>query len=49
MSNPWSKTNPFMSLWPSAAHRMTGSIRGQAPHNGRRTRAGRCTTCEVTT
>ncbi len=30
MPNPWLKKNPFMSMWLSAAHRMAGSLRGQA-------------------
>lgn len=30
MANPLLKKNPFMSLWLSAAHRIAGSLRGQA-------------------
>lgn len=30
MSNPWLKKNPFMSMWMSAAHRIAGTLRGQA-------------------
>lgn len=30
MPNPWLKKNPFMSIWLSAANRVSGSLRGQA-------------------
>ena len=30
MSNPWTKKNPLMSMWLSAANRAAGSARGQA-------------------
>ena len=30
MSNPWTKKNPLMSLWLSAAHKVIGSARAQA-------------------
>lgn len=30
MSNPWTKKNPFMSMWLSTANRAAGSARGQA-------------------
>lgn len=30
MSNPWTKKNPLMSLWLSAANKVMGSARGQA-------------------
>ncbi len=30
MSNPWLKKNPFMSMWLGTAHRITGTLRGQA-------------------
>jgi hypothetical protein len=30
MSNPWTKKNPLMSMWLSAANRSVGSARGQA-------------------
>ena len=30
MRNPWTAKNPAMSMWLSAANRMTGSARGQA-------------------
>jgi len=36
MSNPWLKKNPFMSMWLSAANRMTGSLRGQATAQAKR-------------
>ena len=29
MSNPWTKKNPLMSLWMSAANRVAGSARAQ--------------------
>ena len=28
--NPWTKKNPFLSLWLSGANAMTGAARGQA-------------------
>ena len=30
MSNPWTKKNPLMSMWLSAAHKAAGPVRGQA-------------------
>lgn len=30
MSNPWTKKNPFMSMWLSTANKMMGSARSQA-------------------
>jgi len=30
MANPWTKKNPFMSMWLSAANSMMGQARGQA-------------------
>ena len=30
MKNPWTKKNPFMSMWLSAANKAAGSARGQA-------------------
>ncbi|WP_425258768.1 hypothetical protein ACPOLB_24990 [Rubrivivax sp. RP6-9] len=36
MSNPWLKKNPFMSLWLRTAHRMVGSVRGQATAQAKR-------------
>lgn len=30
MSNPWTKKNPLMSMWLSAANRAAGTARGQA-------------------
>lgn len=29
MSNPWTKKNPLMSVWMSAANRVAGSARAQ--------------------
>jgi hypothetical protein len=30
MANPWTKKNPFMSLWLSGANRVASQVRGQA-------------------
>lgn len=30
MSNPWTKKNPLMSMWLSAANKSLGTARGQA-------------------
>lgn len=30
MKNPWTKKNPFLSMWLSAANSMIGQARGQA-------------------
>jgi hypothetical protein len=30
MRNPWTKKNPFMSMWLSSANKVAGSARGQA-------------------
>jgi hypothetical protein len=30
MANPWTKKNPFMSMWLSAANKVAHSARGQA-------------------
>ncbi len=30
MKNPWTKKNPFMSMWLSSANSMMGSARAQA-------------------
>lgn len=30
MRNPWTKKNPLMSMWLSAANKVVGSARGQA-------------------
>jgi hypothetical protein len=30
MSNPWTKKNPLMSIWLSAANKTMGAARGQA-------------------
>ncbi|KQP37935.1 hypothetical protein [Pseudorhodoferax sp. Leaf274] len=30
MRNPWTKKNPMMSMWLSAANKAVGSARGQA-------------------
>lgn len=36
MANPWLKKNPIMSLWLSTAHRVAGTLRGQATAQARR-------------
>jgi hypothetical protein len=30
VNNPWTKKNPFMSMWLSAANEVMGAARGQA-------------------
>jgi len=30
MKNPWTKKNPFLSMWLSGANRVAGSARGHA-------------------
>lgn len=36
MRNPWTKSNPFMSLWLSSANRVMGSARGIATATAKR-------------
>jgi hypothetical protein len=36
MSNPWTKKNPLMSMWLSAANKAAGAGRGQATSAARR-------------
>jgi len=36
MSNPWTKKNPFLSMWLSGANSVLGSARGRAIGEGRR-------------
>ena len=36
MSNPWTKKNPMMSMWLSAANRSAGVARGKASSAARR-------------
>lgn len=36
ISNPWTKKNPFMSMWLSAANRTAGSARGMAANAAKR-------------
>jgi hypothetical protein len=36
MKNPWTKRNPFMSMWLSAANTVAGSARGRMTAAGRR-------------
>lgn len=36
MANPWSKKNPFMSMWLSSANRVAGTLRGQATAQAKR-------------
>ena len=40
MANPWTKKNPLMSMWLSAAHKAFGSMRGQATAAAKREIAG---------
>ena len=36
MSNPWTKKNPFLSMWLSGANTVLGSTRSRAIAEGRR-------------
>ena len=36
MSNPWTKKNPLMSMWLSAANKTMGAARGQATSAAKR-------------
>jgi hypothetical protein len=36
MKNPWTKRNPFMSLWLSGANSIAGTARGRVTAEGRR-------------
>ena len=36
MSNPWSRKNPFMSLFLSGANRLAGTVRGKATAQAKR-------------
>ena len=36
MRNPWTRKNPFMSLWLSSANKAVGSARGAATAEARR-------------
>ena len=36
MANPWTKKNPFMSMWLSSANSIIGSARGKATGEIRR-------------
>lgn len=36
MSNPWLKTNPFMSMWLTGFNQMTGAMRSQATAQAKR-------------
>ena len=37
MANPWTKKNPFMSLWLSGANSVAGKARGHATAAAKRT------------
>jgi hypothetical protein len=37
MANPWTKKNPFMSMWLSSANSMMGSARAQATAETKKT------------
>jgi hypothetical protein len=43
VSQPWLKKNPFMSLWLSGAHAVTGSMRCRAAAQARRQTAAAMT------
>ena len=36
MKNPWTKKNPFMSMWLSGANRVAGAARGHATAEAKR-------------
>ncbi len=36
MKNPWTKKNPFMSIWLSNANRVAGAARGRMAAEGKR-------------
>lgn len=36
MKNPWTKKNPWMSIWLSSANRAAGSARSRATAQGKR-------------
>jgi hypothetical protein len=36
MRNPWTKKNPFMSMWLSGANAVAGSVRGRATAEAKR-------------
>ncbi len=36
MKNPWTKKNPFMSMWLSGANSVFGSVRGHASTEAKR-------------
>lgn len=36
MKNPWTKKNPFMSIWLSSANSVAGAARGRVAAEGRR-------------
>lgn len=36
MKNPWTKKNPFMSIWLSNANRIAGATRGRMTAEGKR-------------
>lgn len=36
MKNPWTKKNPFMSMWLSNANRIAGTTRGRMMAEGKR-------------
>jgi hypothetical protein len=44
MKNPWTKKNPFMSMWLSGANAIAGSARSRAIAEGRRQTATMMTT-----
>lgn len=36
MRNPWTKKNPFLSMWLSGANAVAGSVRGRATAEAKR-------------
>ena len=43
MSNPWTKKNPFMSMWLSGANSIAGSARSRMTADGKRQAASMMT------
>jgi hypothetical protein len=43
MKNPWTKKNPFLSMWLSAANTIAGATRGHAAAEAKRQAAGLAT------
>jgi hypothetical protein len=43
MKNPWTKKNPFLSMWLSGANSVAGKARSRATAEGRRQASGMMT------